>query len=378
MSARVLLLLVAVLPVGRATEAQPDFASGRAVGALTVYDDASLPGTHYYAPPALQLAARPGGLAVELVRVRYSGSLARGDAGATYQTSVLSLALEPQHVGGAALEDAQRRLRPGGAAVRLRPLPIDHLEVAAVYASADTSLALPRGSLDHRVSRYRNLPERVTFSARLDTDTSDLLWALIQRGEAVLLVSYAYVAEGVVGGRAEGDPTTSGPPEIDSLLTSRLVEARVAGRTGAGELTRLPVFADAFPVRADTSHVAHLDLADRLPPGFPFLEVLCFDFADGLRPDLRVKHVDLEAESPGGGVTRARASFRHADPSAYARPVRFGFAARLDRPYRYRVTEITADGTRSAGPWVAQERWASALDVTSATEVPPQALPAHD
>ena len=52
----------------------------------------------------------------------------------------------------------------------------------------------------------------------------------------------------------------------------------------------------------------------------------------------------------------ARARFGRDQPDLYARSVRFGVAVRLDRPYRYRVTEIADDGTSTRQPLAGARR----------------------
>jgi hypothetical protein len=69
----------------------------------------------------------------------------------------------------------------------------------------------------------------------------------------------------------------------------------------------------------------------------------------------------------------ARASFGRDRPDLYAHSLRFGVAVRLDRPYRYRVTEVADDGTSTVTPWREKTSWAELLDVTTPAEAAPRA-----
>ena len=52
--------------------------------------------------------------------------------------------------------------------------------------------------------------------------------------------------------------------------------------------------------------------------------------------------------------------------------VRFPFAVRVDRPYRYRVVTIHDDGQVHETAWMVRMEWLSLLDVTanSAEQIP--------
>ncbi len=131
------------------------------------------------------------------------------------------------------------------------------------------------------------------------------------------------------------------------------------------------VRASAFPIGVDAARwpslIQQIDLNERVPPGYPALEVFCYDFRDGLRDDLYAKQVELVAEGVAGGVVRRTALFSRTQRDMYATNVRFPFAVRLDRPYRYRVTEILDDGLRVAGAWRVGAPWIELLDLTTTT-----------
>jgi hypothetical protein len=129
------------------------------------------------------------------------------------------------------------------------------------------------------------------------------------------------------------------------------------------------VRAGAIRIGVDTRRwpdvVRQVDVDGRMPAGFAALEVYCYDFRDGRRPDLFEKTVEIEAESVGGRPVRQQVTFARAHPDVYSTGLRFPVAVRLDRPYRYRVLEFRPDGSSATGPWLKGGDWIALLDLTT-------------
>jgi hypothetical protein len=144
-----------------------------------------------------------------------------------------------------------------------------------------------------------------------------------------------------------------------------------AGGTSPADPSRV-VRAGAFAVSVDAGRWPELfrrvDIGERVPADYPLLDVYCYDFRDSLHEALYEKQVEVEAEGVGGRPVTARARFGRDQPDLYARSVRFGVAVRLDRPYRYRVTEVRDDGGSTVSPWLPRASWAELLDVTTPRE----------
>jgi regulatory protein YycH of two-component signal transduction system YycFG len=87
-----------------------------------------------------------------------------------------------------------------------------------------------------------------------------------------------------------------------------------------------------------------------------------------MRYDLFAKKIELKATSiNGSSITRAFL-FKFNQPDQYARNIQFGYAVRFDKPFYYRVTEITQDGEATVSDWKQKESWNEIIDITSPPE----------
>jgi hypothetical protein len=241
----------------------------------------------------------------------------------------------------------------------------------------------------------------------MDAHTAELFWTLLHRGEVALSVTYAFYTKGRVGGaqvklehgesseervRREGVPEPAPPVEEEedgggeetadageqedeqedlvAALADELKEH--LERTLASDAEQRLVRAGAVGVRVDARRWPELfqqiDFNEQMPPGYAVLRIYCYDFTNGLRPDLLFKKVEVEAESVGGRSIPIEAKFLFTQPEVYRRSARFPFAVRLDRPYRYRVSTAARDGTQDVGEWRERTEWAPVLDVTTGAE----------
>lgn len=332
--------LVTALATGAA--ASPNLAEPRPVGKLTVYPDDRRPGLFFYGPGELAVVRRgDGGPDLHFVQTRYTGTTATGDRGRLLYQGLLSVRVAMQAPTASELDSARRALAAGPLPIELRPLPIRRLEAALVYAPVGRSEAaspLPPGHFEDGEPGAPQDPEAFwttrSYVLGLEPVTSELFAGALARGQVVLSLSYAFYAAGV--GAASPN----------------------------GQLVRASVFAIAVDAGKWPDVLRRADINERVPPGYPLLDVYCYDFRDSLRPALYEKAVEVEAEGMGGRPVVAGARFGRDQPDLYARGLRFGVAVHLDRPYRYRVTEVTDDGRSTVTPWRQRASWADLLDVT--------------
>ena len=108
-----------------------------------------------------------------------------------------------------------------------------------------------------------------------------------------------------------------------------------------------------------------VDINEKMPARYPLFDVYCYDFNNELRADLVAKKIEIRATSLNGAEITNRYTFRALQPEVYSRSVRFSYAIRFDRPFYYRVTEITSDGEIVVGEWNMKENWSELLDITS-------------
>jgi len=351
------LVLAAAVPAALASPvaARPNLNAPRPLGNLMVYADDQRPGLFYYGPGELAVVHGPDGRPeIHFVQMRYMGSVVTADRGRLLQRSLLGFRVAMEGPNAADLQAARRALA-GAGPVDLRPLPIRRLEASLVYAPvgrAEETAALPSGHFEDAES---DVPARPgvfwttrSYALGLDPATSELFGGALAKGQVVLSLSYAFYAAG-------GAPASA--------------EASQIVRAGA-----LSISVDA---RRWPDFLRRVDINERVPPGYPLLDVYCYDFRDSLRPPLYEKQVEVEAESVGGRMVVSRARFGRDQPDLYARSLRFGVGVRLDRPYRYRVTEISDDGTSAVTAWRARASWTELLDITTPAGPTPD-RPAED
>jgi len=353
-------------------EAAPDLAGRRVVGSTIVFPDDRRSDLWYYAPLEMRLVSGADGRPeFSFVEMRYTGSGRSKDRGLILHRSLLTLRVELPAYGANALADCARSLAAGGRTPELRPLPIRRIEAALVYAaigaSADTAAhEIPGGRFQG--SRDAEGPpdagywnERV-FTVGVDSLTAQVLHSTLEAGQLSLSLGYAFLADGHLAAAPWG--AVDGPPEMADALGRELSASNPATRDSA---LRRVVVAGAIPLTVDLRRwpdlVKRVDVDDA--SGFPVVDVYCYDFRDNRRPDLYEKQLEVEAESVGGGPIRLQAAFARAHPDVYSVSLRFPVAVRVDRPYRYRVTDLRPDGSSTQGNWSAGHDWLGLLDLTS-------------
>ncbi|PYQ06976.1 MAG: hypothetical protein DMF82_04875 [Acidobacteria bacterium] len=332
-------LVTALAP---AAAGRPNLDAPRPLGSLTLYSDDQRPGLFFYGPGELAVVRGGDGRPdLHFIQMRYTGSVVTADRGRILQRSLLSFRVAMQAPSAADLQAARRSLAPGPAPIEFRPLPIQRLEAALVYAPVGRAeeASLPPGHFEEGEADASKAPGTFwtsrSYMLGLDPETSELFGGALAKGQVVLSMSYSFYAVG-----AGSEPSK---PRV--------------------------VRAGAFAISVDAARwpdfLRRVDINERVPPGYPLLDVYCYDFRDALRPALYEKQVEVEAEGVGGRAVVAGARFGRDQPDLYARSVRFGVGVRLDRPYRYRVTETADDGTSAIGAWQARESWTDLLDVTA-------------
>lgn len=367
-------LFAGATPYARAL---PDMSTSSKAGSLTVYRDAERSNLFYYLPGDLVVATGSDGRPeVHMLLMRYTGTAARGDQKVVVYRSLFTFRIimygpVPEQIAEAERALTKNQLRP-----ELRPLPVRRLESALVYTPVTGgSEAVRTSTLDGKqLSTLESEKEKsnVYWSERdytlsLDQQTAQVFWEALQKGSVVLSIGYAFIADAAGAGEQAAD--LSGSPELVRALRRRLQGEGKEENVKSKPVTGLLVKAGAASVTLDANRwpelLRRIDLNESVPPGYGVLDIYCYDFNNNLRKDLHQKEIELEAEGIGGDPVRLRTAFRGKQPDIYARNIRFPFAVRLDRPYRYRVIEIKKDGSVYEGPWINRETWNEILDVTS-------------
>lgn len=361
----IVLMTLAIATVS-GVKAQPNFAGIQRIGDLTVFPDVQDRSVFYYVPGPIRMEERNGMPMFDFLQTRYTGSALRGDQGDFRIFSQVTLSVKTKPIDEDVLRAAAIHLGWRGRTAELRPVPLSRLEADLVYAlpGADSPSSIAGDSVEVASSNARWYDQ--TFTIRLNDVGSMALWQSLQDGRAIMSFAYAYVAAGV--DRPFEQVETGGNVSASEWRADSLAPPMPE----SGSIDRV-VYADAFNIELDPElhpeHFTRVDLnGDRVPPGYAAIAVRCYDFKDGLRDDLWEKILEIEAESVSGRPSRISMHFSIDDVRIYKHSARFPYAVRLDRPYRYRVTEITLDGDELVGPWVERDSWVEPLDVTTPIE----------
>ncbi len=361
----------------------PDLASRRTVEGMAVVADDRRSDLFYYAPLEVRLVAAPDGKPdLSFIEMRYTGSALSRDRGTVLHRSLLTMRVQIPQPTPNQLARAARALGTGGRAAELRPLSIRRLEAALVYttiggSSDTTSREIPgarfQGSRDAEGPAGEAYWNERMFTVAVDSLTAQVLRSTLESGQLSMSLGYAFVADGKVAAEPWGD--IEGPRAVSEALERQLSATAASDSTPRDSVLRRVVAAGAIPIRVDARRwpdlLRRVDVDADAPAGFAALEVYCYDFRDNRRPDLYEKHVEVEAESVGGPPVRLQVVFARAHPDVYSASLRFPVAVKLDRPYRYRVSDLRPDGSSTPGNWRVGRDWVALLDLT--TPAPPVA-----
>lgn len=380
----VVLVLAALAPAS----AEPDLRTVRAAGPLQVCRDSVRAQRYYIMPPDLTIARDETGRPdLHLLQMRYTGSATTGDQGVVRYRSLLSFRVLLPAAGAEELRAARQDLglRPGTG--DFRPLPITQMHTALVFAPISETgtgplTSAPTGALEAldetgRTTARAYWTER-TYTVALDDLTSQAMWSALDKGQVLVSLGYALYAAGIAPEQAQDELT--GTPELVSELRKQLgldPPDPDAPPAATPPTTGVMVRASALAVTVDPGQWPELrqqiDINESLPAGYGILEIRCYDFAGGLRPDLAEKQVELDAEAVDGSRVRLQVVFEAGQPDLAVRMVRYPVAVRMGAPYRYRLSEVGQDGKATVGEWREVSSWAWMLDVTS----PPPTVPAE-
>lgn len=353
---------------------QPDLSRKQLMHGILTCPDAKQANTFYYLPNDLAIKESPGGHPeLRFVMMRYVGTAAAGDQGKTRYRNILQFDVAMKPRNGDSLALVKRDLQRSHPRLTFGPLPISRVEAVVHYTPAGDTSSTPLGRANLESTSERgevtsgSYWQERTFTLPVENLTAQIFTQSLRKGMLALSVGYAFLTRGKIEGSPEFSATGTFPSRFRKLMEEVIPKADSADTT----LTEGVVHASAFALAIDTAEydrfVSQVDLNESLPPGYSVLSVYNYDFNNAIRPDLYEKLVEVEAAGAGGGVVRASAEFRSAQPDLYTRSIRFKYAVQLSKPYRYRIRELAQSGEEKIFPWVTIEDWTPILDVTTRT-----------
>ena len=357
------------------SNAQPDFNARIVVEGVQCYRDAAFPGRAYYVPHKLSVAKdRDGKPDFIFIQTRYTGTRTYGDEGAERFHSIIKFRIIMERYSPELLEKVKSKLWNNISKAELLPVPICSIEtllgfpsLAAGSPGSDT-ITFSNGSFTSDTDKGKSISgaywtERV-FSVFLDENSSKIIWDAFINNQTIISFSYAFFARGVINPSAD---ITSGLDEASRILVKMFEELK---DTISQE--NYCVLADAFSFEIDAKKwpglMKKIDINEEIPPGYPVLQVRCYDFANDFRPDLYAKNVEFKATGVGKGDVIVRIRFDQKNPDLYVNNIHFGYAVRLDKPLYYRVTEISENIEPEKTDWLLLDTWHSMIDITSSKD----------
>jgi len=373
---RALLGLAFAVLAGGPAAAQPILGASRDVAGLQVYPDDKDTRLFYYAPGKLTIGKDADGRPeLSFLQTRYTGTTATGDRGQFRTKSILSFRVRRPAVDGNLVAAAKAKLVGERRSVRdLIPLPIRRIDTTLNYTpltdAGEMKDTKPAGT--GALEAAGDPADEGVWIERIytllpDDLTSQALWQALSSGKVILSLSYSYQTAGIKAGD-----------------TGAAVKGNVPGGASVptGDKPKEGVYvalADTLVVTVDARHLPEclkkVDLNERVPANFAALSIYCYDFNNGIRPDLAEKTVEIQANSVTGKPVMLQVRFSSSTPDLYSASPHFQFAVSLKQPYRYRLREVSAEGVERVGAWRDGKAWAEMLDVTTPADQRPK-LPA--
>jgi len=370
--------------------ARPDLRSRTQVGRLTFFPDTERSRVYYYSPFDLSIGTTNEGRPdLLLLLTRYTGTSVHGDQGTFTPYSLLSFHIVMLTPDSEDLIEARKAINAEWRRIELKPLPIRWLDAAVIYTPVDVAgespTILPGGDFEsgeqNSSSATRSFWTERYFTMRLGPHDAQLLWKAMHEGQLIMSLGYAFYADGV--GPDQPIEELRGSPELIAEL-----EKRLGNRKSDEENDKINAYlvkAGALPIQIDANHwpglCKKIDINERIPPDYPVLRIYCFDFNNALNPDLFAKVVDIEATAAAftgreNNSVRLKVRFSQLQPDLYCQTVRSQFAVRLDKPYRFRTTDILLNSQMKVHDWQERTVWTNILDVTTPhIETPPEPDP---
>ncbi len=344
--------------------AQPVLSSRQLLSGFEVYKDLKDHNLYYYAPGDLALVRNDEGKpAFQLVEMRYAGSSSYGDAGNQHFRNLVQFTIEMQSMTAAQAEAIKQAIAPSKT-IALRPIPIQRIESLLVTTVGENSEKRYQkvgsgGAFEETNAAAKGgYWTQRTFTLKLDNHEAQLLWGQIEKGQLALSLNYAFYVEAVEG--YDGQVFSGGnlKPSGDPITLEKDSTVQV-----------VPVKSNSFALYIDPVKwpelMKKIDINEDMPPAYAALEVKCYDLADGLRPDLFRKTIEIKAMGVGGQPVSIRTEFSRTNPDLYSRSIRFPFAVKMTQPLQYRIEEINLEGEKTIGNWITSTSWADLLDITT-------------
>ncbi|MEO8582837.1 MAG: hypothetical protein ABI415_03510 [Flavitalea sp.] len=353
-------------------KSQPLAFGNKLIEGCRVYRDATISGLYYYEPFDYTMQVGDNGQPTfSLLQMRYTGTAVTGLAGHIQYKNILQFKMTIDPEAEKKLYAIKNELQRYSRFAVLKPLPITSFKSVLVYKpvqNEDVSLKLftegySEGTEQNTLTNSY-WTER-TFTIRLSDYDAQLIEVALKNKQALLSVAYAFSTNLSAANISSFSATLNNKVnhEVLDYFDSSLIN------TKDSLLKNVIVKANAVPIEIDTDRwpdvVQKIDINEKLPPSYPLFDVYCYDFNNNLRPDLYAKKIEISATSVNGTEIYNTSLFRQDQPDRYVRSIRFPYAVRFDKPYKYRTIEITTEGDSIISDWSEHTSWSDIIDITT-------------
>ncbi len=344
---------------------QPKQDSKRVIENVGIYQDARNPLLYYYEPGKLMLSKDGAGTPdFQFLDLRYTGNKCNADIDTKTFTSLVQFGIEMRKLSPETRKLIVKELGRS----ELKPLPISQIATRLVLPrTKDESGSKPIGSENSTQAEDKKGYNSNTaywskryFTTRVTKFESQLLNKQLTDGTLGISMSYSYYVNMLPADEEE----VKGSKEFTGILEDSEDEE------SAQELTSVLISSNTINIDIDLEKypetIKQVDLNEGIPPSYAALEIKCFDFSRELRPDLYLKTVEVEAISVNGNKpVSVMSRFTQKDTDINTRYLNFPYAVQVDKPMRYRITEISKKGERQIYEWIDKPDCTSIIDITT-------------
>lgn len=363
-SKKTAILILILLGVVLAGKGQALLSSKRLINGINIFQDIHQKNKYYYGPNKLQLSVdaenKPK---FQLLSMRYTGTQLTGDRAEKRFTNLLQFSLSLPPISATELQAIRTQLGLSTKALLL-PIAIQNIDVVLVSGVTTDGNAENKWR-KHASTQSESNSENGTFWTErsfvlpLNNYEAQILWDQYQNGRVAVSVNYAFYAS-VVQVNEESLSVTG-----DSLLVKKI--GQIERDTQAiNELIQ----ADAFNITVDVTQypevLKQIDINENsIPPAYPSVEVKCFDFALGIRPDVAFKRVYVQGTSMNGQQVEEKIKFSSGERDLTTQFVAFRYAVLMDLPLRYKILEYGFDGSSHESAWTLMPQFTNLIDAST-------------
>ncbi|MEM9686365.1 MAG: hypothetical protein AAF934_05525 [Bacteroidota bacterium] len=350
--------------------AQADFAKKYVVEGTTLYRDSKVRSVFYYVPYGLELVkdkdSKPD---FKFIQMRYTGTQLSKDQGINRFKSLLRFRVANRVPSAAKRDNIKENLREKGIHIsKLDPLPIHNLKATLIYSTINDSITKVytdgffEGGKTNEANAYWT--ER-DFILRLSNEDAQLFQATLQSNQPMLSINYSYLAKGL--NETINEMIVSGSQKLKEEMKSYQQKYSPAN-TPIEKVVVSGALPIAISLKKWPDLIKQIDINERIPPEYAALDVYCYDFNNEIRSDLYAKIIEIKATGVSGKEIHFRTTFRAWEPEIYAHTIKFTYAINLEKPYTYRITEISNNGRQRRSGWKTARSWHQIIDITGQIE----------